>query len=397
MLPALPTGRHVHVRGVAERVDDLERGGLLPCDADRVHRVDQRHRVLARTARGPAAGSRRSCPSTCRMRRAVGQRLAQLAQRDLAVRDQHRADHARRAPRRRRPRRWCCRWRRRSPPWRRPRAALEIAIVMPRSLNEPVGFAPSTLRYTSQPVSSDEHGAGTSGVPPSPQRDHRGVGGRPAAGRGTPRSRRATWARHGPRSLIGVIAMLATPSTRITLATSRTDVESRAQPVHRRAPAPRRWPRWVTITSVRVVAAAGLAHGLDRHVRARRSTGATCGQHAGLVGHVEADVVAGARLAHRAAPRSSAYADSPGPRPPVDPVAAHRDQVAEHRAGGRRAAGAPAVEHQLAGRLGLDEHRVVRLARPRPAGGVRGIIAGCTRAPMTGLAVGVHARRSPAA
>ena len=33
--------------------------------------------------------------------------------------------------------------------------ALVIAIVMPRSLNEPVGLAPSTLRYTSQPVRSD--------------------------------------------------------------------------------------------------------------------------------------------------------------------------------------------------------------------------------------------------
>jgi hypothetical protein len=34
-------------------------------------------------------------------------------------------------------------------------AAFEMAIVMPRSLKDPVGLAPSTLRYTSQPVSSD--------------------------------------------------------------------------------------------------------------------------------------------------------------------------------------------------------------------------------------------------
>ena len=33
--------------------------------------------------------------------------------------------------------------------------AFEIATVMPRSLNDPVGLAPSTLRWTSQPVSSD--------------------------------------------------------------------------------------------------------------------------------------------------------------------------------------------------------------------------------------------------
>ena len=45
--------------------------------------------------------------------------------------------------------------------------ALLTAMVMPRSLNEPVGLRPSTLRYTSQPVSSDRYGAGTSGVAPS--------------------------------------------------------------------------------------------------------------------------------------------------------------------------------------------------------------------------------------
>ena len=46
-------------------------------------------------------------------------------------------------------------------------AAMLMATVMPRSLNEPVGFAPSTLRYTSQPVRADRTGAGSSGVPPS--------------------------------------------------------------------------------------------------------------------------------------------------------------------------------------------------------------------------------------
>lgn len=42
-----------------------------------------------------------------------------------------------------------------------------IAIVMPRSLKEPVGLAPSTLRCTSQPVRSESTWAGTRGVPPS--------------------------------------------------------------------------------------------------------------------------------------------------------------------------------------------------------------------------------------
>ena len=49
-----------------------------------------------------------------------------------------------------------------------PRANASVtAIVMPRSLNEPVGLAPSTLRCTVQPVNSDSRVACTSGVPPS--------------------------------------------------------------------------------------------------------------------------------------------------------------------------------------------------------------------------------------
>src|SRR5579875_944281 len=51
---------------------------------------------------------------------------------------------------------------------RAPRPAARLmATVMPRSLNEPVGLPPSTLRNTSQPVRSDSTGAGSSGVPPS--------------------------------------------------------------------------------------------------------------------------------------------------------------------------------------------------------------------------------------
>src|SRR5215472_17108720 len=48
-------------------------------------------------------------------------------------------------------------------------AAMLTATVMPRSLNEPVGLTPSTLRYTTQPVISDSTGAGISGVDPSPR------------------------------------------------------------------------------------------------------------------------------------------------------------------------------------------------------------------------------------
>src|SRR5919202_3373509 len=38
---------------------------------------------------------------------------------------------------------------------------------MPRSLNDPVGFAPSSLSATSAPTRSESTGAGTSGVEPS--------------------------------------------------------------------------------------------------------------------------------------------------------------------------------------------------------------------------------------
>src|ERR1700744_3163492 len=49
-----------------------------------------------------------------------------------------------------------------------PRARASVtAIVMPRSLKEPVGLRPSTLRWTVQPVFSERRVAAISGVPPS--------------------------------------------------------------------------------------------------------------------------------------------------------------------------------------------------------------------------------------
>ena len=48
------------------------------------------------------------------------------------------------------------------------RTAADTAQVIPRSLNEPVGFRPSSLHHTSAPTRSERFGARTSGVPPSP-------------------------------------------------------------------------------------------------------------------------------------------------------------------------------------------------------------------------------------
>src|SRR5665213_1672278 len=46
-------------------------------------------------------------------------------------------------------------------------AALEMATVIPRSLNDPVGLAPSTFKNTLAPTRADNLGAGRRGVPPS--------------------------------------------------------------------------------------------------------------------------------------------------------------------------------------------------------------------------------------
>src|ERR1700684_1036153 len=49
-----------------------------------------------------------------------------------------------------------------------PRATASVtAIVIPRSLKEPVGLSPSTLRCTVHPVFAESRGAGISGVAPS--------------------------------------------------------------------------------------------------------------------------------------------------------------------------------------------------------------------------------------
>jgi hypothetical protein len=51
--------------------------------------------------------------------------------------------------------------------WAPAALATEIAAVMPRSLNDPVGLLPSTFSQTSARVRPDSHSEWTSGVPPS--------------------------------------------------------------------------------------------------------------------------------------------------------------------------------------------------------------------------------------
>ena len=83
-------------------------------------------------------------------------------------------------------------------------------------------------------------------------------------------------------------------------------------------------------------------------------------QHAGLVGDLEAEEVLGRGLVDRADAGLGERAERAVRA--LGQVDGGVDHVAEHGAGGRPAAGAAAVEHQLADRVALDEHGVEALA-----------------------------------
>ena len=215
--------------------------------------------------------------------------------------------------------------------------AIEMAVVIPRSLNDPVGLSPSYLTWTLAPVSSERRSHGMSGVPPS--------------------WRVTTGSAAQHRQPVGVLAdhpppqpgHRQAPSTRMTEMTSST--VSRSSSASTVAASAASGAAWVTTMRLaRDVAAVGddvLADGLDRHVvlgERRRDLG----EHARSVGDVEADVVAGHRLAHvghgkvgvgRLAGSAAAGHLVPG----------HGDDVAEDGRGGRVTTGAASVEHELAG------------------------------------------------
>ena len=86
-------GQAVDVGGVAQDVDDLERGGLLPLDPVLVDAVDQADRVVDRQL----AGQREAVVEVAldlQQLGAVHQRLGQLAGGDLPLWDQDGADQA---------------------------------------------------------------------------------------------------------------------------------------------------------------------------------------------------------------------------------------------------------------------------------------------------------------
>ena len=121
----------------------------------------------------------------------------------------------------------------------------------------------------------------------------------------------------------------------------------------------------------------GLPHDFDGDAVLREELGDP-GQHAGLVGDVEADVVAGdgcvdGQRGHVPGGRFGRA------RAAQDNAAGRGDEVAQH--GGRRrgAAGALAVEHQFAGVLGFDEDGVEGAADGGQRVFARASRVGCTR------------------
>src|SRR5918993_5427536 len=93
------------------------------------------------------------------------------------------------------------------------------ATVIPRSLNDPVGLAPSTFSQTSHPSSSDRTLASTKGVFPSP----RVITGS-ASSTGSHRRYRAIMPFLGreARAIEAISGTIHSPSTLITLVTSST-------------------------------------------------------------------------------------------------------------------------------------------------------------------------------
>ena len=185
-MPALPTG--MHSASISPSASSISNAAVFwPSRRNGLTRVDERDRValgelaheLERLVEVAAQGDHP---------RAVHQRLGELAGGDLALRDDHRAGQAGaggvgggarggvaggRADRRpRRP--------------RAPRA--DTAQVIPRSLNEPVGFAPSIFSHTSAPARSDTPLGQHERRRALLQRDDRVVRARTAAARGSARS-----------------------------------------------------------------------------------------------------------------------------------------------------------------------------------------------------------------
>ena len=160
------------------------------------------------------------------------------------------------------------------------RTAAETAQVMPRSLNEPVGLAPSSFRRTVAPTIAESTGARSSGVEPScrltslspalerqalvvalDQRHVRAREGRPFD------ERQRHWRRRSQASSCDHHELLFDHPDR---ARRRAHEVELADPLDRRAQA-RLEHRMGDHHQPRVLAHAALHDRLDRHARARRA------------------------------------------------------------------------------------------------------------------------------
>src|ERR1700677_487106 len=236
-------------------------------------------------------------------------------------------------------------------------AALEMATVIPRSLKEPVGLAPSTLSRTRAPTRDESRGAGSSGVHPSS---------RVTTGVDDDTGRKARYSsmtpRHGPERSTGF--MLARPTSCPcprsggvpTSCRVPDDPHDASDPFHRLEPGQPveggphvPLPRLVGDEQQAGLAALTvLLQRADRDVVVAEHLGHR-GQDAGAVGDIQADVAL--RPQFRLGQQARRLAVRGGRRGVGEPIAHRVDQVTDHRAGRRAATGALAVEHQLAGRL----------------------------------------------
>ena len=197
---------------------------------------------------------------------------------------------------------------------------------MPRSLNEPVGFAPSTFSSTRAPTCSESRGASTSGVLPSFSVT---TGVRSVTGS---RSRYASMMPGQPACASSVI-----PRLRPRAARSRRVRRPRARALRGSSP-PSSASRARCVTKIRRASSPWPFCCIDWiETSCLPNTPAIVGEHTGLVGRVERDVELRRRLVDRADRRAFERADRRAARAGVQ-VLGRVDEVAEQRArrSGRR-------------------------------------------------------------
>ena len=223
--------------------------------------------------------------------------------------------------------------------------AFETAIVMPRSLNEPVGFMPSNLTQTFAPVRASSAGAGMSGVPPSPS---------VMIGVASVTSRRSRYSCSTPRHWWHHLQSFDSEHAR--------DLGHRLVRLQGRDGRGERGLRRLMRADHQGSGGRGVAVASDAPTAARASTETPCSlnsvaiwrEHAGLVDDLEGDLVAGGDARDRQ--------DRAGP-----PASTRRRRGRRSRGGGRPRRGRRA-RPMRSGRRRRPRRRTSGCRRPRPRG-----------------------------